>query len=445
MYRHRRRKGWRARRGRYHWRRGGRFWRGWRKYRRWGRRHHRTVRTVNVTAHEPTRHRYVWVKGWEPLANLCSSDKPTSEAQPYGSIEPQLQITSPSWHGTWGKHYFTPSNLLLRSAAYWNQWSDDWATFDYVKFCGGYITIWPDEQAAWMINFDPYLQTKKLTGDKNQEDLWVHPGILLNSPHTHLILPQSYMPRKKPYKIRIAAPPGWKGLQRFPDAMGYILVHWSWTWFVLTRGAFYETGNFSATGDLCQAAPWWATNSYYDKWTARAKYEDCSSDQTGNKKGWGPFLPCSIGNRYASTSIWFQYKLKFKFAGNAIWRAVPRNFRNSGMVPEPKGPGDADASETEETAPQRPQHEADIWPEDLDSDGILTDRALRRITQHSGEDLRRKLENQRRLRHIHDKLRSILRDRGLLKRQRLRDGLTGKEARHPPPLHPPKKKRLIAA
>nr|QYD02251.1 ORF1 [Torque teno felis virus] len=404
---------WRRRRWR---RRPRRYWRKRRRFPRWRlrRRFRRTVRHRRVYENIPSRHRIIYVRGWEPLGNLCNSDKPTSEAKPYDSLEQPPG----TWHGTWGKHYFTVGNLLLRAAAFWNQWSDDWSSYDYVQFLYGKIFIVPDASAMWMINFDPYIQTNQLVpGGKNAEDAWVHPGIMFNTPHTHVIYPQTLFSRKRYYKIKIVAPPGWKGYQRFPDAMGYILTHWVWSWFDL-RNAFIESGNRNPN-DFCQAAPWWASNGMFDKWIDRSKYKDCS--QAAEQKGWGPFLPCSVSARFPETSLLFFYKLKFKFAGNSIWRPLPRNFKNDGMVPAPGGPpGDF---KTKKASKKRPRHESDIWPEDLDSDGILTERALKRITGSHHDHVRRAMEDQansRRLRHISDKLHFILEQRGLLKSVQLR-------------------------
>nr|QYD02110.1 ORF1 [Torque teno felis virus] len=435
------RRRWPRRRRRRYWRKPRRF-----KRRYFRRRLHRTVRHRRVYENIPSRHRYIYVRGWEPLGNLCHSDKPTSEATPYNSLEDSSGV----WHGTWGKHFFTVGNLLLRAASYWNQWSDDWSSYDYVQFLSGKIMIVPDSSASWMINFDPYLQTNKLVGNKSGEDLWIHPGIMLNTPHTHIIYPQTLFQRKKYYKIKIVAPPGWKGYQRFPDAMGYILTHWAWTWFDI-RDAFIESGNRSSN-DFCPVAPWWASNGMFNKWVNRSKYQDCSQTQSPSNKGWGPFLPCSVSQKFPETSLFFFYKLKFKFAGNSIWRPLPRNYKNDGMVPTPGGP--TDPAETQSNNKKRPRHTDDIWSEDLDSDGILTDRALKRITRPDYFDLRRKMEDSphsRRLKHLSHKLRHILEQRGLIKRLQLEitppippppwGGPPPQEV--PPTTHPKKKKKKL--
>ncbi|ABU55881.1 ORF1 [Torque teno felis virus 2] len=401
-------------------RRRYRRWRRWPRRRRrfkrhgWRRRHFRRRAVSRQTVHEwiPGRHRVVTVRGWEPLGNLCSTDTPKQEASPYHSVEPQT--ATGQWHGTWGKHYFTVQNLLLRAQARWNQWSDDWTTYDYIKFTGGAILIPPPSSTQFMINFDPYLQTTVLLyQEKNAEDKYIHPGILMHDPKTHIIFAANYMPRKRMYKIRIKPPPGWKGYQRFPDAMGYILTHWAWTWFSMNQAFFTTTGQ----GSVCAAEPWWSGNNYLQKWVDRSKYEDISAS-TG--RNWGPFLPAKYGN-YPETSLFFKYKLFFKLVGNAIWRPLPRNYLKDGLVDQPEGPtagGEADSPTAHKKARKRisrPTSEADIRHSDLDSDGILTSPAYRRITYDHSRPKRRKLEDLQRLGSLYDRVQHVLAEFNLLK------------------------------
>nr|QYD02005.1 ORF1 [Torque teno felis virus] len=404
-----------------------RRWRRWTKkrwgrrrgYRRWGRwRRHRRGRRLGVykrfvTQNVPGRHRYIWVRGWEPLANICSNDCASTEATPYKSIEPQGGLNG-QWHGTWGKHYFTPGNLILRALARWNVWSDDWASYDYIEFYGGTVRIPQTAQCQWMITFDEYLETQANTyNPKTNEDKWGHPGVLLNMPKTHIIFPYTQIPRKRFYKMRVSAPPGWRGAQRFPDAMSYICFHWLWSYCDLIH-AFYDVAqNKPGSQDTCPAQPWWVSNGKQGNWVDRSKYPTCTNNQQQNN--WGPFLPGTYTNY--ECSLFFLYKLKFKVVGNAIWRPLPRNFAKEGMVPDPpsstREPGTSKAS----LKRGRPQSEYDIWPGDLDSQGILTKEAFERITADSGGVKRRKLGRERRLRHLVKVVRGVVERYGLLKRQ----------------------------
>nr|QYD02257.1 ORF1 [Torque teno felis virus] len=406
----------RRRRGSYHPRR--RRWRFGpkRRWRRWRRYHRRRlgVHKRYVTQNVPGRHRYIWVRGWEPLANLCSSDCAKTEATPYLSIEPQGGLNG-QWHGTWGKHYFTPGNLILRAINRWNVWSDDWASYDYIQFYGGVIKIPQTGQCQWMITFDEYLETKANTyNPKTNEDKWGHPGVLINMPKTHIIFPYTQLHRKRFYKMRVSAPPGWRGVQRFPDAMSYICFHWLWYFCDLIH-AFYDIAqNKPDTQDTCQQQPWWVTNGKQGNWVDRSKYPACSSDQVANN--WGPFLPGTYTNY--ECSLFFLYHLKFKVVGNAIWRPLPRNYAKEGMVPDPPSPTRESYPSTSSHKRRRPQSEYDIWPGDLDSGGLLTEEAFARITADSGRAKRRKLAD-RRLRHLASVVRRVVQQFGLVRRQQL--------------------------
>nr|QYD02167.1 ORF1 [Torque teno felis virus] len=411
MFRKRRRFGTRRR-----WRRGKYFPR-WRGYYRRGhhtrRRWRRTVRRQPVSEWIPGRHRYITVTGWEPLGNLCFSDYAATEATPYASIEPQSNVGQ--WHGSWGRHYFTPGNLMTRAYVYWNKWSEDWGSFDYIKFVGGYVKIPQTATCPWMINFEEYLQVKlKDYNPPNTEDKWDHPGILLNDRKTHLIFPPNIYPRRTMYKIRIKPPPGWKGFQRLPDALGYVCCHWVWTWWDPTH-AFYDIGQDSSSQHTCQQSPWWGgqAKDKQPQWVDRTKYPPCSNNQ--QQQSWGPFLPCVYG-KYPECSLFFLYKMRFKVVGNALWRRCRATLSDGGLVPPPPGQNGHHA-ETQRASPKRkrPESTYDVWPGDLDSEGILKEKALRRITGAYTRSKRQRLGDTRRLKHLAKKLRAILRQRGLLR------------------------------
>lgn len=363
------------------------------------------------------------IRGWEPLGNVCISDGPSAEATPYFSIEPQANQPTATWHGTWGHHYFTFNNLLERSAARWNIWSGDWESYDYVSFLGGTIFIPQTSHIPWMINFDEYLQTRMVRyNEKSKEDHWGHPGILFNTPKTHIIFPPYNYHRKGMYKIRIKAPPGWQGAQRFPEAMAYICCHWIWTWCDL-ENAFWDI-TCQDRGSTCEAGPWWASNHYVlGKWVDRTQYTKFNTCDQQDKKYWGPFLPAHILAKQYQCSLFFKYKLKFRLYGDAIWRPLPRQFQSEGMVPDPPNVNEQARQEEAESQTalsthkrgKRPLSEFDILPGDLDADGILKEGAYRRITRHNSGDELDPLA--KRFRHLHDKLKLVLDKHNLLRRK----------------------------
>lgn len=362
----------------------------------------------------PTRSRYITVRGWEPLGNVCKGESCKTRAMPYANLE-GIQ-NGQSFHGTWGFHYLTLNSLQKRAKAYWNLWSDDWASYDYVKFLGMTVLIPPDQFHSWMIGFDPYFQTKEglpLIEKKNAEETWMHPGILINNPKTHLILPQNYAHKRRFYKIRVKPPPGWKGYERLPEAMNYILCHWFWSIFSLNQ-PFIDICNCNAKPprtDVCSAEPWWNANGNYDKWVNREKYQVCSSTDFTKNQTWGPFLQSTNCSEFVF-SAYFLYKMHFKFAGNSIWNPLPHIFANEGLVPQ--APGRQDQTKTRKYNKKRPLTTSDILPGDVDSDGILTSPAIERITGIDHNAKRRRLEDQRRIKYLSGKLYNILTKHDLL-------------------------------
>lgn len=346
------------------------------------------------------------IRGWEPLGNVCIGESCKDRAEPYNMLETGKQGQE---HGTWGFHYFTLSNLQKRAKAYWNNWSDGWSSYDYVKFIKMKVYVPPDQIHSWMLSFDSYLETKEgypLAPQHTNEEQWIHPGIMINNPQTHLILPQNYHHRSSFYKWTVRPPPGWKGYQRFPDAMNYIMCHWAWTIFNLNQPFFDVCGCNTAPQtrrDLCKASSWWNKQNNFDKWVDRKTYQNCTLGGSEDKN-WGPFLP-SQNCSDSAFSAYFLYKIYLKFAGTSLWRPVPRLFTNDGLVPP--APGIDKPTYTLETYQERPQDEGDILPGDLDSDGLLKEGALRRIIESNNDHKRRRLER-RSIKHLTDKLQLII-------------------------------------
>lgn len=356
----------------------------------------------------PSRHRWVTIRGWEPLGNVCIGESCKQRAEPYTQLEGG---TNGVEHGTWGFHYFTLSNLQKRAQAYWCTWSDDWSSYDYVKLVKIKIMIPPDQLHSWMISFDSYFETKTgfpLAPENTNEEEWVHPGIMINNPKTHMILPQNYCQKKRFYKFYLRPPPGWKGYQRFPDAMNYIMTHWCWTIFNLNQPFFDVCAcNISAPSNkdsICQASSWWNKQNFFDKWVDRSKYDLCQTGQNADKT-WGPFLP-SQNCAHSAFSAYFLYKIYLKFAGTSLWRTVPRLFQRDGLVPQ--APGLNKQPSTYSSYQERPQDEGDILPGDLDSDGFIKDGALRRIIESHHRAKRVPMEKRRRSKHLTHKLKHII-------------------------------------
>lgn len=341
----------------------------------------RRKKTEPVRQTVPRRRKAIIVRGWEPLGNVCTSDTAKNRATPYCSLEPNKSdcANSAQWHGTYGYHYHTLENLIKRAYYRWNRWSSNWETYDYIKFCGGYAYLPPNEDLNWMFNAQPYwLSTHFVDQQKNgpsNEETWAHPGYLLHAKGTTLVWSRRLRHHTKLQKVKIPVPETWEGWIPIKNAPEYVLWFWVWSWWDPQRAFFNPC--FEDTSSSCAAEPWWAKDQ---SWVNRDKYQAANQ---ASLKNWGPYLPskqCS-GN---PASLWFLYELKFKVGGQSIWSEVPRDPAVQGYIPSApslNGPsGQIQPYSGDPHRGDRPWSTYDILPPDLE-EGILSDEALARITR----------------------------------------------------------------
>nr|WCS65957.1 ORF1 [Torque teno Leptonychotes weddellii virus 2] len=402
-----RRRRWnrRWRRGRYyHFHRWG--------HRRWRRRRPFRYRTAAVRYHPSKRHKLLVVRGWEPLGNVCQETLARDEAKPYELLDKDFEEAKKvscgkSWQGSWGHHYFTFEILMKRASIYFASFSSDWRSYDYLQFLGGFIWLPRQYYLDYMFYLDYDLKTSSTDQMYKNPKTWFHPGIL-NRPGAYIIGSPHRMGLHSGFKkIRVKPPANWEGLYNIPDAIKYIFVHWAWTWIDLEL-AFMDSycvrKSSEGGGDkTCQEDPWFSgckihntvikddSNKDTDPragWVDRTQYamppDNCNMLQPERIKHWGPFCPAKIGLRAPSErSVWFKYKFFFKLSGESVYRALPSP-AGSDLVPEAPSANIGNGEQVpSKSILKRPLTEADILPGDLDSDGILTDRALERITRPS--------------------------------------------------------------
>lgn len=412
--------GWRRRRTGYrprarHWRRNRR-----RQHYR-GRRRHWYSGTPRVAVRQtlPQRRKWIHVRGWEPLGNVCTQTTAKMRASPYCDLERGGDCTTQGqWQGTWGYHYHTMQNLLLRAKARWCRFSGDWESHDYMKFCGGWLYIPQNQDLSFIFNVDTYWLATHLSKDnpssgpaKTAEETWVHPGYMLHAPHSHLILSRRLSHHAKFYKIKIKVPASWESYTPIQGSIDWILWFWYWTWWDPERTFFNPCED--ETGSSCNANPWWGKS---DDWVDRSKYNPLCN---GGGNCWGPFLPskqCS-GN---SSSFWFFYKLKFKVGGESIWAPVPRIPSEQGYIPSAPSKGSSGKIQPHPGnigRYPRPWTPADIFPCEISDGFFINDEAMERIIggDTTGEPpikrrkLERSLRRRRPFKHLPDQLRRLLR------------------------------------
>nr|WCS65481.1 ORF1 [Torque teno Leptonychotes weddellii virus 1]WCS65485.1 ORF1 [Torque teno Leptonychotes weddellii virus 1]WCS65797.1 ORF1 [Torque teno Leptonychotes weddellii virus 1] len=438
-YRRPRRSRYRGYRRRHYWRRrhGGRH--------RWWRRRSYRPRTATVRYYPSRRRKRISVRGWEPLGNVCAQDVASSEATPYNDLDmydldPRNNDCTGTnhgvWHGTWGHHYFTMRNLLIRAKYYFNYWSSDWEGYDYVSFKGGWIWIPRMPYFSWMFYADPMVQSNPKEGMPEAkykfEKSWFHPGIFLNRPGAKLMLSSLQQPNRSFFRrIKIRPPSAWEGNYRIDVAMDYLLFHWAWTVTNVTASFFdfyCQRKRAQTATDTCPQTPWFiceksnwdartswraddsvkiAENNYVNidrrkedprsAWVNRKAYlkSDCVNTPGAQGKipanfhNWGPFLPQNVVLEHTTgNSIYFRYKLFFEVSGDSIYRRKPSQPCSDGVIPSAPGSEYPCPEIPTYPHPQKRKRKKtpplscyEILPGDLDSDGILTDRALERITR----------------------------------------------------------------
>nr|WCS65577.1 ORF1 [Torque teno Leptonychotes weddellii virus 1] len=438
-----RRRRWRKpRRSRWRSYRRKRYWR--RPHRRhWRRRRYIRPRTATVRYYPSRRRKRISVRGWEPLGNVCAADIASSEATPYidldqydlDPLDADIRKFKGQWHGTWGHHFFTLRSLLLRAKYYFNYWSSDWEGYDYLKFKGGYIWIPRMPYFSWIFYLDSSIQSNPkddIPENKYKfEKSWLHPGILLNRPGSRLMLSSLQQPSKSFYrKLKVTPPSAWEGNYRMDAAMDYLLFHWGWTVCNVTASFydfFCQRKRVQGAPDVCPQTPWFIHDSAWDthkdqstlgptkniyenidrfhndrraQWVNRRLYvkSDCVNTERAEGKipsnfhNWGPFLPQNvILETSTGNSLYFRYKLFFEVSGDSLYRRLPSQPCKDGVIPP--APGGESACPEISTVPlrerkrKRPKTIYDILPGDLDSDGMLTDRAYERITGSDRCDL----------------------------------------------------------
>nr|ASA48569.1 ORF1 [Torque teno Leptonychotes weddellii virus 1] len=411
----------------------------WRKYHRphWRRRRrYFRPRTAAVRYYPSRRRKRISVRGWEPLGNVCFGDIASSEATPYDDLDLNYldvennDSSKGKWHGTWGHHFFTFKNLIYRAQYYFNYWSSDWEGYDYISFRGGWIWIPRMPYFSWIFGLDPSIQSNpKNPGVETKysnEKSWFHPGIFLNRPGSRLMISSVQQPNRSFFrKIRVTPPSAWKGNYRIDQGIDFLLFHWYWTVCNMTS-SFYDIycqrkreKIDDEHPDTCPTTPWWIADkdfkslsedlkgpskdvytnikkNHYDPrsvWVDRRKYikSDCTNTSFGNKvpsntHNWGPFLPQNvILSSTTGNSLYFRYKLYFKVSGSSIYRRLPSRPCSTAVIPPAPGENQQDCpdfpSDSILEGGERPTSIYDILPGDLDSNGMLTERAYERITR----------------------------------------------------------------
>lgn len=396
-----------------------------------------------VRYHPSRRHKYIVIRGIEPLGNLCTDHTPSwLRATPGRSFESAGQ-TLGEWEGTWGAHHHSFAGLLLRAQCRFATFSGDWKSYDYIEYKGGTFYI-PPQCTTFLFGIDPQFTKISKEGEKEQpnEETWLHPGWLLHQRGTHIIYSKDIKPWRRWYKLRVKPGPTWEGPYSLPNAFNFIMSQWWWSWLDFQHAFEDNTRSQICHADpqnfslFCGQKPWWFDSTYKNTieipkrlvnkacnaWVNRQEYmikigqkvtdkmlhpEDdilCGNQSQQSQKkyfqqqnpGWGPFLPLLYNGD--NCSLWFKYRYVFKVSGDCEYRKTPSTDLTQ-MVPTAPGPWNAEGDRPQiqsrsilKKSRKRPLDTADILLGDTD-DGILTETGLERISGPSPKDLLCGMEN----------------------------------------------------
>lgn len=325
-----------------------------------------------------------------------------------------------SFCGGYGGAWFTLGGLCLRARQGMCIFDKKLSGFTWIKFLGGTITLMPGWDVSYLFRWQDHHGSSE---EHNKERKWNTPGVLLNQKGTIAVMAKQHTNCCKFKKIRIRRPPGWSlnwvDIDTFYDTL---LGGYFWTVFdpwnpvgarpVNDQGeAKDKPSEQDKESKMSYKNKWWNektcsnNNDPLPLWCNRKCYNKLWND---DEKGWNwwnivvgtgqnwwtnspplyaPFLPPVIPTSKTNT-LWFRYKFYFKLAGRTIQSHVP----DWPITEIDNPPGDTCKITNCKTC---------IQPEDLDEDGILTERALRRITG----------TNQRQQKRLQELLKKLLKSR----------------------------------
>nr|UZV41782.1 MAG: ORF1 [Anelloviridae sp.] len=452
------------RRYRRHWRRP------WRRYRK------RRVRKVYQT--QPRKVTPLLVQGWEILGvqgaqlefhylnnkwdihirNAAPSNKQVeyfSKTVPpniNNTCEDKWQSGPKYWDfvGGWGQAKFDLQSLVLRNLLGFNRFSEDIRKYTHIKFKGLKF------QLIRAMDLDYLFRPQMHRGPFDYETSLIHPAHLLNMPWVKWVQSITRSNCCKSPTIRRRTPPdlsGWFDIETFRN---YELITYQWTVFdpnnpmgrnttpigTTEQSKFFDddwmrpSSNKETISVNLNDRVRWADRTSYDSqfvgdmnnaaghqapdsnlfdfiWD---KINQWNQNDKGFRKGkTTPFLPPMIESPQVNT-FWFRYRFYFLLGGSTISRNLQ------------KWP----IRETEDDLKPCTGHQgcpACIHEGDLDPFGVLTEKALKRITEPP-EHRKKKLV---------EKLAKLIRHRRKRKRVTWWDETT---TRNSPTHSNPKKKRL---
>lgn len=393
----------------------------WRKHRRpWNHRyrrrtwHRRHRRAIPVRQPHPWPVKRLTVAGWEPLGfagTVIERQQPQGTYVAHHGVKTNVEVTalkkllsvdSPQticqkndctiqdWAGGFGMANFSVQSLLDRARRGLCEFSTSMTTYTHMKFIGAKWYLVPAPTIDWLLYADSHFSN-------NQEDYknvtkWLHPLHLVLQKKTRIVQSLQRKPRLTWKKVRIRPSPElcyrWYDKETFAK---FLLASYKWSLIDL-KNPFGPPGADALKSDsklwykndwISQKDPQWLDrknwdskfltyeeNSWWTNWWVNVFGNGSSIE--ANRARWSPFCPPLYpGDPQA---FYFFYYFHFQLAGKTFDNPLPGD-PNHEVQQLPK------CADFDPRKSSCGTCSGCIREGDLDHCGMLTDRALKRITR----------------------------------------------------------------
>ncbi|AYP28832.1 MAG: ORF1 protein [Anelloviridae sp.] len=375
------------------------------------RRYHHRRRTEVLREHKPRKQKHITVFGWEILGiagttffwdaeNKLKSAQNIKNNQEVGHLSklgispnnakpnfnPDNQNTQCQFKdfcGGFGQASISLAGLASRARYGMARFSETMEDYPWIKFKGAKFQLVPCEQVDYLFRLNnraPYKTSYEVTA----ESKWNHPANLLLHGGTRVV-ESIYRSKCCKWKtIRYRPPPEFEGWYDVGTFASFNLVQYMWTTVSLNNPmgiAPYQRGTTNLDESKGQIHNQWWKDGCVDPhsniknpiWYDRKEYDkqfvqDTKSWwdviwDTNKKPKHSPFCP-PVFTTNNQNVIWCRYKFWFTVGGGTIENRIPA-YPLYEIDPPKTCPGTCQAC---------------IKEGDLDSDGLLTESSLRRIT-----------------------------------------------------------------
>lgn len=362
---------------------------------------------MRVYAPAPKKTKIITYRGWEPLG-YCGSiftigsndgkvnsrytianNRAVDGLDYYLTTDKQNKIKVDNFGGGWGTGSFNLQSLMLRVKRGICRPSDSFEGFDRFRFISCKVLLIPALSIDYLFRFNHSLAMD--THDRERQRNWIHPLMMLLTPGCKVVQSLQRNTRgkwKKAFCRRTGSISNkWQDIWK-----GSLNAFFSYDWSTVDLNNPFGLPDFQSSANefhnrwLKEPQAGWANRRKWDEAFVGSSQEgkewwrilDWTSLTTNHKPEYGPFCPPVFPSE-ETNAFYFFYKIKLQFGGTHEFLITnPGDYGNE-VPPTPN------ITREDIIHVQDPTYAK--YPEDYDSNGILTDAAFSRITGTS-EDTR---------------------------------------------------------